>query len=116
MKSSKEAYLVCLFILMADNERYGGVKAALRDNYLLGKQEYPQDLLAAKRLLDDFKGAPSKVKKAAEAADDQCVAFAEGGKGGGVHPYLPRLRQEVQGRVAEVQAHHRGPQGQGGSA
>ena len=33
------AYLTCLFILMADDERYGGVKTAPGDNYLLGKQE-----------------------------------------------------------------------------
>ena len=82
MGSTKEAYLTCLFILMTDNERYGGVKMALGDNYLLGKQEYPQDLLAAKRLLADFKGAPSKVKKASEATGEQGVAFAKGGKGG----------------------------------
>ena len=49
MKSAKEAYLACLVILVADNEQYGGVKTTLGDNYLLGKQEYPQDLLAAKR-------------------------------------------------------------------
>ena len=64
---------------MADNERYGGIKTALGDNYLLGKQEYPQDLLAAERLLADFKGAPSKVKKASEAAGEQGVASAESG-------------------------------------
>ena len=69
MKTAKEAYLACLFILMADDERYGGIKTALGDNYLLGKQEYPQDLLAAKRLLADFKGTPGKTKKTAEAAD-----------------------------------------------
>ena len=86
IKSAKEAYLACLFILVADNERYGGVKTALEDNYLLGKQEYPQDLLAAKRLLADFKGASSKVKKASESAGEQGVAFAEGGKKG---EYIP---------------------------
>ena len=56
LKTSKQAYLACLFLLMADDERYSDVKATLDDNYLLGKQEYPQDLLAAKRLLADFKG------------------------------------------------------------
>ena len=40
---------------MADDDRYGAVKATLDDNYLLGKQEFPRDLLAAKRLLTDFK-------------------------------------------------------------
>ena len=74
-KTAKVAYLACLFILMADSEQYDGVKTALGDNYLLGKQEYPQDLLAAKRLLADFKGSPSKVKKAAEAADEQGVVY-----------------------------------------
>ena len=53
IKAAKEAYLACLFILLADDRRYGDVKRALADNYLLGKQEYPQDLLAAKRLLAD---------------------------------------------------------------
>ena len=80
MKTAKEAYLACLFILMAGEERYGGVKTALGDNYLLGKQKYPQDLLAAKRLLADFKGTPGKARKATEAADEQGVAFAEGGR------------------------------------
>ena len=80
MKSTKEAYLACLFILMADDERYRGVKTALGDNYLLGKQEYPQDLLGAKRLLADFKGASGKTRKTVEAADEQGVAFTEGWK------------------------------------
>ena len=68
MKSAKKAYLTCLFILMADDERYGGIKTALGYNYLLAKKEYPHDILAAKRLLADFKGAPSKAKKAVEAS------------------------------------------------
>ena len=33
VKTAKEAYLACLFILMADDGRYGGVKTALGDNY-----------------------------------------------------------------------------------
>ena len=79
IKAAKEAYLACLFIQLADDKRYGDVKRALADNYLLGKQEYPQDLLAAKRLLADYKGVPGKATKAADAADEQGVAFAEGG-------------------------------------
>ena len=50
--------------MIADDERYWGVKTSLGDSYLLGKQKYPQDLLAAKRLLADFKGASVKAKKA----------------------------------------------------
>ena len=36
-KTDTEAYLACLFLVMADDERYGGVKMALHNNYLLGK-------------------------------------------------------------------------------
>ena len=42
MKSAKEVYLACLFILMADEEQYEGVKTALGDNCLLGQQRYPR--------------------------------------------------------------------------
>jgi hypothetical protein len=79
MKTSKEAYLACLFLLMADEERYGGVKATLDDNYLLGKQEYPQNLLAAKRLLADFNGTGPKGTQKVGAAGEQGVAFVAGG-------------------------------------
>ena len=86
MKSSKGAYLACLFLLMADEDRYGRVKVALDDNYLLEKQEYPQDLLAAKRLLADFKGAgPNTKRKAPGSEEGQGVAFVERGWGG----YIP---------------------------
>ena len=81
MKLAEEAYLAYLFILITDDERYGGVKTAPWDNYLLRQQEYPQDLLTVKRLLADYKGAPGKTRKAAEVADKQGVVFAEGGKG-----------------------------------
>ena len=37
LKSSKGAYLACLFLLIADEERYGAINATLDDNYLLGK-------------------------------------------------------------------------------
>ena len=86
MRSSKSVYLACLFLLMADEDHYGGVKATLDDNYLLGKQEYPQDLLAAKRLLVDFKGSGSSTKRKTPGPEEgQGVAFIEGGGGG----YIP---------------------------
>ena len=113
--TSKGAYFTCPFLLMADEDCYGGVKATLDDNCLLGKQEHPQYLLVAKRLLADFKGTGPKTKrKAAGSDDDQGVAFVK--KKGGLHPYLPRVRQQVQRRLASMQEHHRGPQGQGGGA
>jgi hypothetical protein len=77
-KISKQAYLACLFLLMADDERYGGMKAALNSNYLLGKQEFPRDLLAAKRLLADFKGSETKMMKRVTASEDNAgVALVE---------------------------------------
>ena len=83
LKTSKQAYLACLFMLMADEDWYGGVKSTLDDNYLLGKQEYPQDLLASKRLLADFKGAGPKVrKKVIGSEDDHDIAFVEQESGG----------------------------------
>ena len=81
LKTSKQAYLACLFLLMADDERYSKVKATLDDNYLLGKQEYPQDLLAAKRLLADFKGTGKPKNQGGDKRDAAGVAFAKkGGK------------------------------------
>ena len=66
---------------MADNVRCSKVKATLDNNYLLGKQEYPQDLLAAKRLLADFKGTGKPKKRRRNKGNSAGVAFAEqGGK------------------------------------
>ena len=41
-------YLVCLFLLLADNERYGPLKTQLDTIFLMGEQEYPSDVLAVK--------------------------------------------------------------------
>ena len=64
--NAKEAaqgeYLACLFLLLADDERYGPLKTQLDNNFLMGKQEYPSDVLAAKRLMTDFVPATSVVK------------------------------------------------------
>ena len=101
LKTSKQAYLAYLFLLMADDERYSKVKATLDNNYLLGKQEYPQDLLAAKRLLADFKGT-SKPKKRGEVARETPPASR-----------LPRRRSH--GRPSAMGAGAAAPEG-GGSA
>lgn len=77
LKTSKQAYLACLFLLMADNKRYSKVKATLDNNYLLRKQEYPQDLLAAKRLLADFKDIGKLKKRGSNEGDAAGVTFAE---------------------------------------
>ena len=52
----------CLFLLLADNERYGPLKMQLDNNFLMGIQEYPSDVLAAKRLMMDFVPATGVVK------------------------------------------------------
>ena len=79
LKTRNQAYLARLFLLMANNDRYGKVKAILDNNYFLGKQEYPQDLLAAKRLLAEFKGKEIKFKRRLAPGTDkkQGVAFVQ---------------------------------------
>ena len=107
MKSAKEVYLICLFILMANDKQYGGVKTALGDNYLLGKQEYPQYQLAAKRLLAYFKGGAGQDEEGGGNGGRARIGVRGRGEGDEVYPHLPRLRQKVQGRVvARVPAHH----------
>ena len=41
-------YLTCLFLLLADDDRYGSLKTQLNNNNLMGEQEYPSDILWAK--------------------------------------------------------------------
>ena len=47
-------YLDCLFLLLADDNRFGPLKTQLENNFLMGEHEYPRDVLAAKRLMTDF--------------------------------------------------------------
>ena len=47
-------YLACLFLLLADDKRCKTLKKTLNNNFLLGRQEYPKDVLASKRLMTDF--------------------------------------------------------------
>ena len=54
MESNCEEYLACLFLLLADGERFKTATEDLRNNYLLRKQEYLANVLAAKRLMTDF--------------------------------------------------------------
>ena len=77
LKTSKQAYLACLFLLMANNDRCGNVKAILDNNYLLVKQECPQDLLAVKWLLADFKGTGKPKKRGGHKGGAAGVMFAK---------------------------------------
>ena len=53
-ESACTEYLACLFLLMSDDERFKMFKKTLNDNFLLGRQEYPKDVLSLKRLMTDF--------------------------------------------------------------
>ena len=79
--SAKEAaqgeYLVCLFLLLADNERYGPLKTQLDNNFLMGKQEYPSDVLTTKRRMTDFVPATGSVKHKRQENGPSNVAFVE---------------------------------------
>ena len=55
-------YPTCLFLVLADNERYDPLKMQLDNNFLIGKQEYSSDVLAAKNLMTDFVQATGVVK------------------------------------------------------
>ena len=78
MKSSSGAFLAYLLILMADKARYKLLKVQLENNYLLGKENYPETVVASKRLLLDFivpgKSNNSNIK---QEDNDAGVAFVE---------------------------------------
>jgi hypothetical protein len=42
-------YLTYLFLLLANNRRFATPKTNLNNNFLVEKQEYPTDVLSAKR-------------------------------------------------------------------
>ena len=60
----------------------------LRNNYLLGNQEYPANVLAEKRLMNDFDylndGKPTSAVKHQEQVQPMDVALVEKGNWGGV--------------------------------
>ena len=55
-------YLVCLCILLTDHERYGPLQTQLDNNFLMGEQEYPSNVLTAKSLMTDSVLATGAVK------------------------------------------------------
>ena len=84
MESSCEEYLACLFLLMADEERFRPVTTKLINNHLIGKQEYLANVLAEKRLVTNFDysnvGTPTSAGKQQEQMQPTDVAFLEKGK------------------------------------
>ena len=80
MASSFKEYLTCLFLLMADNGRYKPLNTELENNFLLGKQEYPTNTLAAKRLMTDFQptgGSVGGTHNQKDRPEPTNVAFVE---------------------------------------
>ena len=43
--SASGEYLACLFLLLADDDRFGPLKTQLDNNFLMGEQEYPETCL-----------------------------------------------------------------------
>ena len=54
MTASSEEFLACLFILLADNGRYKGLKIELSNDFTMGQSNYPKTVVASKRLLKDY--------------------------------------------------------------
>ena len=77
--SASGEYLACLFLLLADNDRFGPLKLQLDNNFLVGEQEYPKDVLAAKRLMTNFSPPIGTKKQAREKVQATDVAFVEAG-------------------------------------
>ena len=84
MESSCEEYLACLFLLLAYEERFNPVITKLNNNYLLRKQEYLANVMAAKQLMTDFDylnvGKPTSSGKQQEQVQPTDVAFVEKGE------------------------------------
>ena len=82
--SSCKDYLVCLFLLLVDKERFKPVTTELSKKYLLGKQDYPDNVLAAKSLMTNFDysnvGKPTSAGKQQEQVQPTDVALVEKGK------------------------------------
>ena len=55
-ESSSSEYLACLFLLLADNDRFEPLKREINNAFLMGGEtkQYPKDVLTAKRLMTDF--------------------------------------------------------------
>ena len=83
-ESSYEEYLACLLPLILDKESFKPVMTELNNNSLLGKQEYPSSVLAAKRLMTGFDysnvGNPINAVKQQDQVQLTDVAFMEKGK------------------------------------
>ena len=53
-ESACKEYIMCLVLLLANNVRFATLKTNLDNNSLMGKQEYPTDILSVKRLMTNY--------------------------------------------------------------
>jgi hypothetical protein len=57
---ARDRYLATVFILGADQVRYGGLICNIENNYLNGTDKFPKTITAAYNLLVNWKGDPNK--------------------------------------------------------
>ena len=69
-------------MLRADDKRFKTLKKTLNKNFLLGRQEYPKDVLASNRLMTDFDpDVATWTKRTQEQVQPTDVDFVESGGG-----------------------------------
>ena len=54
-EQAQEMYLACAFISQADPKRYGRLKEELENDYTKGTDSYPQDMVKAYQLINEYK-------------------------------------------------------------
>ena len=54
IESAYGKYLAYLPLLLSDNNRFSSLKTTLDNNFLVRKQEYPEDMFSAKRLITNY--------------------------------------------------------------
>ena len=73
-------YPPCLFLLLADDGQFKTLKKTLNNKFLLGRHEYPKDVLALKRLMTYFDpDVTTGTKHTQEQVQPTDVAFVESG-------------------------------------
>ena len=76
MTVRSEEFLACLFILLAENGRYKGLKIDLVNDFTMGQSNYPKTVVADEKLLTDYI-APGKSTYVKQEPDNACVIFSE---------------------------------------
>ena len=76
MTASSKEFPACLFILLADNGRYKGLNIDLANDFAMGQSNYPNTVVAAKRLLTDYI-APGKSTYVKQDLDNAGAAFSK---------------------------------------